>query len=1068
MVVPFPFFLSVEQAIDPITRKDGFMENKIDLSLLSNLDVTGVNVLPSNAYFEYDLTGKDGKEINSKICLDGIWNLLYDQKGFNFEAFKFTSVDSNISLLPRIKVPGVVERQGFGYPHYVNQMYPWDGRENISIGQMPKDENPFEGYFKDFNVTKEFLSRKNILVFNGVFSSYYVYINGKFIGYSARYFSQSKFDVSDFLQEGKNRISVFVFKYASGSWLHDQDMWRLSGIFRSVEIQSLSSTYLDNINILSDFDFQTNNGLLKIKIKIGGELKGSLRLKLAKEKNILLDKDIKIENEELFIKETFNNVLPWSAEIPNLYKLSIIIFNKDGTNQKIQINVGFRNIQIEDGILKINGKRVVMHGFNRQEFDMKTGWAVSKDVSLFDIKFFKDHNVNTVRCSHYPNDPYFYDLCDKYGIYVIDEADFETHGTWQEARGVRVWNKLNENETPAINPKWKKMIMDRQINLVARDINHPSVIIWSIGNECSAGENTKEAYELIHKLDSSRPVHYESCFDVEGHKKDSDFYSRMYGKPKEMKEFLMSDDIRPAMECEFEHSMGVSDGNFDKYINLEETYDRYAGGCIWDYIDQGFLKKDTNGKTYIACGGDFFDKPNDGNFNCNGVLNADRSLAYNGSKSMAIMNIYQPIKFEINTIRDEVKIINKYSFLNSNIFSFIIEVLDDGKIVYKNPRVFKVDPLSSGVFSLGVSQVKTKGEKIIRVSAKVKDNIYGLTKNRILAYKEVVVNGSTFDVSDTKTAVTNISGKVEYIKGTFNDGLKNGQLSLIDGNYLTSGLVSLRVANAEFIYDRILPTFWRAGIDNDNGNGFNNKSSSWFAASKFSVSTVKDQVILENKDGSYSISNTYSFPAVPGVSLAVNYSMLTNETIRVDVKYKGTKGAPSLPLIGLRIPLTFLAEYYTYYGLGPCDTYFDRLIGGKFGIYNLSTHIAGEDGIGTHNNSYNIPSNPYVQDIGNKSGVRWLEIKHPLGKKIRFEAIDKALYIRVINHSEFELQSASHWNELGRGVRTYVNIIGFERGIGGDDSWGAPVYPEYVLSGEKDYEYSFLIKGLAQNEKKHK
>lgn len=994
----------------------------------------------------------------SSFSLNGIWKCLFNENGFDKDSLDYLENFKSTEELSDIKVPLFMELQGFGNPHYVNQMYAFDGKEKLNVGEVPS-HNPFMLYVRDFDFEENTRDLKVNLTFEGVLSSFYVYLNGEFVGYSAQFMTPSEFEITKFLKKGTNRLCVFVFKFSSASWLHDQDMWKMAGIFRDVRIDLIPKTHLVNIESTSTLTNNYKDGIFDAKLEMSGKIEGELLIEIYKDNELVASEHKKIDNIVNF-NIRINDVEPWSSETPNLYLAKFTIKNNNKIIEISKINIGFRTVEIQDNIFKINGKRVVFHGTNRVEWDMYNGQTMSYELIENDLKLLKENNFNAIRCSHYPNDTKFYDLCDKYGFYVIDEADLETHGTWQEARGIRVWDRLKESCTPAINKEWKSLILARQYAMVRRDFNHPSVVIWSIGNECSAGENTLDAYQLIKKLDSSRPVHYESCYAVKGHEKDSDFYSRMYAKPKEIDEYMKSSDNRPMIECEYEHSMGVSDGNFDMYIDREEKYPRYQGGFIWDFCDQGLVKVDTNGKEFIACGGDFNDRPHDGNFNCNGLLNSNRNIAKKSFKLARAKKAYEPLKIIIHG--EEVTITNKNLFLNTDIYKFKYERLIDGEAVLEKEFFISIEPLTTKTIKLNIDNINNSGEIINRVTAYINESIYYLEKGNEIAFGEEIVNDDYKNISKYFSNKDSLIKKAIYVPGAFNEGLyfDDNSLRLIACLNNPTSLISLSVHGEEIIYDKVMPTFWRAMTDNDFGNRFAYDSSVWFACSKFMYSLPNDTEIITNENNSKIIKITYHMPSINDeATVSISYSLVGNDTCEITFDYSGSKSKlPSIPLFGLRFPLNFKLKEYTYYGKGPFDTYIDCEDGAKMGKYTLKTSIADIDGINTNLDSYNVPSNPRVQDIGNKTCARYLEIKTPNNHTLRFEAIDEAFQFKVLGYDEFLLESLNRWNELPKDSRTYITIIGKQRGIGGDDSWGAPVYPQYEIDASKPFKFKFKIK----------
>lgn len=1032
------------------------MAAEINLELLTDPQVAAVNALPPHSGHRFfAAVGKARHVQDTRHYLDGTWRLLFNPHGFDKKARDFIDLRASLKGLAPVQVPLEAECQGFGHPQYVNVQYPWDGHESLVPGQVPQD-NPFLAYARDFYLPRSLNGAKTNLVFEGVESSFYVYVNGKYVGYSARLFNPTHFDVTAFLKAGRNRINVLVFKYSAASWITDQDMWRMSGIFRSVYLEVLPKTHIFDIAAKSLLAADLKTGELGVDLALTGAITGEVQLSVAYKGKVVVKQTKAITGSVLSFAARISRVHPWSAEIPALYDLTLTVKDSAKVVESVPLRIGFRRVAIENGLLLVNGKRVVFHGVNRHEWDMRTGRCLADNDIAFDIRFMKDHNINALRCSHYPNDQRTYDLCDELGIYVIDEACIETHGTWQEGRGCYIWDRLSPSQTPTVDPKWLPLLMDRENTLLQRDRNHASVVVWSLGNESSAGPNLRAMYDFVKKADPSRPVHYESCWNVPGFEGCSDFYSRMYAKPQDIDAYFSGAHPRPMIECEYEHSMGASDGNFDMYIEREDRYPQYQGGFIWDFIDQGFLATDRSGREYLRYGGDFGDRPNDDNFVGNGIIPANRALAYRSAKAQAVKKIYEPLAI---TVADgQVTIRNKNLFLSTAAYDFVYSVNDDGREIWAGRFRIAIPPLTTKTFAVAKPVLKTTGETVNRVTAYVRHTADGLAKGTEVTWGEQTIPTPAKPI-EQRSETTPC-----HIKGTYSEGLVtgDGKLALLHSIPVAAGVTSIETAGQEFVHGKVLPTFWRAATDNDRGNGFAAAASIWLAASKGIISQTSDPVTAENGDGTITTATTYLFPAVPQISVRVSWTMAKDSTVLVEASYSGIpEGSglqmPGLPLFGLRFPLPFVASSYEYYGNGPYDTYCDRTYGGKLSRFRQTTAVADFNRVGANPRATNIPSQPRPQDFGNRTETRWLEVEAPTGAKLRFEAVGKPFQFRLIDWDEFQLESASHWNELPDPVRSYVTIIGFERGVGGDDSWGAPVHAQYEVSASKPLSFSFRL-----------
>ena len=586
--------------------------SKFDLSYLENSEIYEVNRLEAKSDHKFYRNLEELKEDKSsfKTLLNGEWKFHYS-KNLDGIINNFYEEDYSVESWDNIKVPGHIQLQGYDKPHYVNTMYSWDGHDDIVPPLIPKRYNPVGCYVKEFDIPSEFFGKPLYISFGGVESAFFLWLNGKFVGYSEDSFTPSDFDLSNLYKVGKNKLAVMVVKFCSGSWLEDQDFWRFSGIFRDVYLYTKPETHINDIFVHTNLKENYKKCELDIDLKIEGNLDSVIKYTLTdNDNNKILDKTQSIESNKLSIKEEVTDIKLWSAEESNLYTLLIEVLDKNNNIiEVIQQKVGFRAFEMINNIMHINGKRIVFKGVNRHEFSCYKGRYVSKEEMLWDVKTMKRNNINAVRTSHYPNQSYFYELCDEYGLYVIDETNLESHGTWQKMGKID-----SKYVVPDSKKEWRECVLDRAKSMLERDKNHPSIIIWSCGNEAFGGENIYLMSEYFRNTDSSRLVHYEGVFNDRRYNNTSDMESRMYAKVKDIEEYLNNNPQKPFMLCEYTHAMGNSNGAMYKYIELEDKYQMYQGGFIWDFIDQGLMNKDIYGKDYLAYGGDFGDRPTDYNF----------------------------------------------------------------------------------------------------------------------------------------------------------------------------------------------------------------------------------------------------------------------------------------------------------------------------------------------------------------------------------------------------------------------------------------------------------------------
>lgn len=943
---------------------------------LNNPRVFKINRLSPHSNHRYT-----GLNIEWRKCLNGIWDFSY----------------CNTSNWTKIQVPGHMELQGYGEPQYVNTMYPWDGRENLEPGEIPKEFNPFGIYKKNIEIPKDWKERPVYISFQGVESSLELYCNGKFVGYSEDSFTPSEFDLTKYLKNTNNEIVVKVYKWCSGSWLEDQDFWRLSGIFRDVYLYSVPDVHIEDMFITSDLTNNFKNATVKniLKIQSYKEAVVDIQMELlyktdsilkVEEKNIKVDRELKIA-----ISEKFQNPKLWSAEKPNLYDIKVTIIDSESGKliEECYQKFGFRKFEISDKIMKINGERIVFKGINRHEFNCYRGRAITEADMIWDIKFLKANNFNAVRTSHYPNQTRWYELCDEHGLYVIDEVNVETHGTWQI-----LGQPYSEKVIPNNNPEWLENIIDRAKSMFERDKNYPSIIIWSCGNESFGGENLFKMSEFLRNLDNTRVIHYEGIFWDRRYDKTSDMESRMYAKVHEIEKYLQETPEKPFILCEYSHAMGNSNGGLHKYVELEKKYSMYQGGFIWDYIDQSLMKKDSFGKEYLAFGGNFGDRPTDYNFCINGIVYGNRKIS---PKVQEIKQLFSDYKIDVE--KKSFTISNGSLFTNCSEYDVKIKLLKNGVKIFEEILECDVKPLSEKSFKLNVPEIKESGERLIEES----------------------------------------EGKATFIDGDFNLGIKTGKMELIFSK-VYGGLISLKFGGKEFLDGIVMPNFWRAPVDNDKGNKMTFRYAQWKLASMYAK--MIDVKGVEKKN-SVEIRAKYELPTNPISMCELIYEGFGNGKLKVSMEYGGIEGLSDMPLFGMSYKIPKDYSEVKWYGMGPEENYIDRVHGARLGIF--------ETDVNKNMSEYVIP-----QECGNRIGTRWLEITDKIGVGIKI-ASEEPFEFSALPYTIGEIESAQHHYELPKSHCTALNINKIQMGVGGDDSWGAPTHEEYLIPSNKGYSFSYTI-----------
>ena len=593
------------------------------LTWLEDPEVFAVNRKEAHSdhvYYENTEEMVLGADMPLRQSLNGTWYFSY-AKNPTVRVKDFYKKDFDCRMFDSIEVPGHIQTQGYDRCQYINTMYPWDGTEYLRPPMVSKEYNPVGSYVKYFVLEKNLQDKPVFVSFQGVETAFYVWLNGVFIGYSEDSFTPAEFELTPYLQDGENKLAVEVYKRSSASWLEDQDFWRFSGIFRDVYLYAVPKTHIEDLSVKSTLDNSYKNGKLYLKLKISGHTDCAVKAVLLNaEEKIVFEKNIK-GNSICEISGEVENVHAWSAEDPYLYQLYLYVEDQKGNLiEAVPELVGFRTFEMIDKVMHINGKRIVFKGVNRHEFNVRRGRSIKKEDMLWDIEFMKQHNINAVRTSHYPNESLWYRLCDIYGIYLIDETNLESHGSWQKMGECEPsWN------VPGSRPEWKEAVLDRAKSMFERDKNHPSILIWSCGNESYAGTCIEAMSDYFHEKDDTRLVHYEGVFWNREFDHISDMESRMYAKPYEIREYLSNHPKKPYLLCEYMHDMGNSLGGFDSYIKLIDEFEMYQGGFIWDFIDQAILVKDhVTGKEVLRYGGDFDDRPSDYEFSGNGIVFADR------------------------------------------------------------------------------------------------------------------------------------------------------------------------------------------------------------------------------------------------------------------------------------------------------------------------------------------------------------------------------------------------------------------------------------------------------------
>ena len=987
-----------------------------------------INIINGEKFISY-FDSKINNNEESRISLNGKWKIFHgDEVNLNVLENNFDDSD-----LKEIILPNNLELLGYSLPQYTNRMYPFEGLENLKIGEVPIN-NEVTIFRRNFEISS--LNYDYFIEFNGFISCVYLYINGNFVGFSSLNYEVSRFNINKYINLGNNSISIILYKYSFATWYNDQDLFRLTGIFRDINLVKLNKVHFLDINNKSILLKDYKTGKLDVDIFVD-EYHENLKLKLT-----LINKNKQVIQETIVLKDIFynlnkeiKNVLKWSDEEPNLYNLKLELFNNKNLLETTFINIGFRVIEIKDGVIYLNNNRLILKGINRHEFSINTGRVMNKELVEQDLKLLKANNFNAIRCSHYPNVNYFYDLCDELGLIVMDEASIETHGTWDKIEQYKDKN-FEYKVLPGSDKKYKDFTVNRVLAMYERDKNHPSILFWSLGNESYGGKNLEESYYKLKEKDKSRIISYEGVYKTPKYAHISDVVSRMYFKPNDVIKYLNKHTEKPFIQIEFAHSMGNSTGNFDEYMDLCNRFKNYQGGFIWDYVDQGLL---INNK--ICYGGDNYDYPNDNNFCANGLLLAKRNKT---AKLKIVKYFYQSLRFEFQD--NKVIIFNDNYYKNTAKIKFIYEILKEGEVIFTKsfesnvlPRTNKeIDILPNINFDNDI-------DYLVRIRALAKEDNNYLKQNDEIAFEEKFIKGDLFTsfykekvYSNNKIitykSLNHLTVEVNKLKVIFN-GIENN----------LGGLEAIYYDNKQYLMKLILPTLFRANIDNDR---IINKffTSFYFSSSFFPLyNPMKNEIKIIKETNNYVIIRVIykMINAIFFTNFIIDYKITNSEEIIVEAKYKTNKLLPPPDFIGLRIPIKNKFSEFKYLGLGKEDNYIDRYKGIKYGIY--------ESNCNDEYIPYSIP-----QDSGNHLGTKYIKI--PMNDHyLNFYSLDKSFEFKFIPYSEFELEIKERNEELVKSKFNYLTIALANRGVGGDDSWGAPTHSKYCLKKNKLYSLKFKI-----------
>jgi len=968
--------------------------------------------------------------------LNGIWKFHYAKNNVTAPD-NFWKENYNCDTWDDISVPSHIQLQGYDIPQYLCSQYTWDGKESVEPGEIPTDFNPVGSYVTYFTVPKQMENEQICISFQGVETGFALWLNGQYVGYSTDSFTPSQFDLTNYIKTGENKLAVQVFKYTMGSWLECQDFYRMSGIFRDVYLYTIPAVSVKDLKLEPTVTKDFVTAELSVMLDTVGV--GYAKVKLSFEGETVANGTY--PNFE-GINFVINNPVLWSGEFPNLYELTIEIYDNDDKLQEMIVqDVGFRRFEILNGLMCINGQPIAINGANRHEFSPHMGRAgITKEMMETDILLMKRNNINTLRASHYPNHAYIYELCDKYGIYVIDEVNLETHGQWDK---IRLYGDMDV-ALPGDREEWLPACIDRLESMYQRTKNHASIIIWSLGNESWGGMMMLSMANHIRNLDSSRLVHYEGIHWDPRYPKTSDMYTQMYTRVDELDQFLQENTDKSTILCEYAPVVGNSVGALHKYIELMDKYPHYQGGLIWDWVDQSIVKKDRYGKEFYSYGGDFGDRPTDYNFCANGLLFADRTEK---PEMQTVKYNFSPIK--ISFISDKAFVVkNKHLFTKTSDFACFITLEKDGRHITTVPLETDVAPLSQKTYTLPLSIPTGVGVYALTVSFKLKNDTSWGTRGHEIAFEQLI--------KDVVAPKEECKEPITVIQNGMNVGVKGRNFSAIFRRDAPSskslmGLQSYNYAGREMIELAPRPNFWRAPIENDTGANLPAIHSQWKLASLYCthvdmVNGTQNLAEITVNEHSVQLVYTYYLPTNPINTCKVTYTVFGDGTIKTDLSCTPV-GLPSMPEFGMIFKMS--ADYHNleWFGLGPEETYTDKLTGAKLGIYQNKVQD-------------NLKVDMIPQENGNKVDVRYAKITDNSGRGIIFRAQDLPFEFSALPYTPHEIEHAMHHFELPPIHYTVVRVNKQQMGIGGEQCWGATPHEEYTLPVNTPMNFSFSFKGV--------
>ena len=993
-----------------------------------NPEVNAVNRAPMHTnYFAYesaDAAARGAKEHSSNyMTLNGIWKFFW-VKNADARPTDFWKVGFNDKGWSDMAVPGMWELNGFGDPIYVNTGYAWRNQFKNNPPQVPTENNNVGSYRREIVIPADWKSKDIMAHFGSVTSNMYLWVNGKYVGYSEDSKLEAEFNLTPYLKPGqKNLIAFQVFRWCDGTYLEDQDFFRYSGVGRDCYLYARDKKRIQDIRVTPDLDTAYKNGSLKVQLDVKGG--GNISLELLDAAGKQVATAVAKGNATALIN--VENPHKWTAETPYLYTLRATL---QGSSEVIPVKVGFRKIELKGSQILVNGQPVLFKGANRHEMDPDGGYVISRERMIQDIQVMKQFNLNGVRNCHYPNNYAWYELCTEFGLYMVDEANIESHGMM-----------FHKDETLANYPDWEVPFMQRMSRMIARDRNYSAIVTWSMGNESGYGKHFETLYDYTKKIDPTRPVQYEGG----GYNSKSDIYCPMYARIWRLRQHVNQRDARPMILCEYAHAMGNSVGNFQDYWDLIYKYDQLQGGFIWDWVDQTFAIKDENQRDIWAFGGDmgFVGVVNDSNFCANGLVAADRTPhphIYEVKKVLQYIH-FEPLAFTPN----KIKVTNWHDFIGLEGYTLRWAVECDGKTVQNGEMDFpKIAPKNSANIELPLKALPADGkEYFLTLRAFTKHEAPLVPKGHEVAIEQ-------WELPSVPSAKT-----VQPVEGTLTVNRNNEALTVKGNNFQVAfstrngEMTELNYNGKNLIKEGLQPNFWRPLTDNDIPNGHLIRCGTWRNAGR----DAKLQNIEVAEAGqTATVTATYRMEE-QDADLQTLYKITPDGKVQVTMHFTpGKKPLSEMPRLGMRMILPAEYEMMTWLGRGPQETYADRKTGALIGLYNATVW-----------EQYH----PYVraQETANHCDVRWVALRNATGEGLLVVG-EEPLSVSAWNFPMEDIEyrpsqmERRHGGSIQKKDMIWLNIDHKQMGVGGDNTWGAQVHPEYTITPH-EWKYSFTLAPLA-------